>query len=178
MALIQEKSQHEELSGHEKELLDIISDYTRSLVLLDSFDKSQLKIGKVHKYIKYQLTYEEQQEIVLSIRANYGGKTGISELFGQERDDKMKGIIGSISQTFDGRELYDNIEEKAAHLLYFTIKDHPFADGNKRIGSLLFIYFLRRNSYLYKKSGEVKINDNAMVALALLAVISLTSATP
>lgn len=172
VALIQEKSQHEELTGHEKELLDIISDYTRSLVLLDSFDRNQLTIGKVHKYIKYQLTYEEQQEIVLSIQKNYGGKTGISELFGQEREEKMKGIIGSISQTFDGRELYDNIEEKAAHLLYFTIKDHPFADGNKRIGSLLFIYFLRRNSYLYKKSGEVKINDNAMVALALLIAVS------
>ncbi len=170
--LIREKSKTRELIGHEKELLDIISEYTKSLVLLNKFDANNLQIGKVNRYIRYELTYDDQQEIVESIRENYGGKDGFSQLFGQEREDKIKGILGSISQTFEGKELYESIEEKAAHLLYFTIKDHPYMDGNKRIGSILFIYFLRVNGHLTKKNGEPKINDNAMVALALLIAVS------
>jgi len=75
-------------------------------------------------------------------------------------------------QTFDKKELYPSIEEKAAHLLYFIIKDHPFIDGNKRIGSFLFVYFLDKNKYLYRKTGERKINDNALTALALLIAVS------
>ena len=75
-------------------------------------------------------------------------------------------------QTFAKKELYPTIEDKAAHLLYFTIKDHPFADGNKRSGAFLFVYFLDKSDYLFKKSGERKINDNALTALALLVAES------
>ena len=78
----------------------------------------------------------------------------------------------AIRQTFDGKELYPSIEEKAAHLLYFVIKDHPFIDGNKRIGAFLFIVFLAKHRYLHRKNGERKINDNALVALALLVAES------
>ncbi len=170
--LIRDKSKTRELAGHENELLDIISEYTKSLVLLNKFDANNLRIGRVNRYIRYELTYDDQQEIVESIRENYGGNEGFSQLFGQEREDKIKGILGSISQTFEGKELYESIEEKAAHLLYFTIKDHPYMDGNKRIASILFIYYLRLNGHLNKKSGEAKINDNAMVALALLIAVS------
>ena len=93
-------------------------------------------------------------------------------MFGVPIGDKIKGILGSINQTFDGNDLYSSIEEKAAHLLYFVIKDHPFADGNKRIGSMLFLYYLQKNNFLYRTSGEKKINDNAIVALALLIAAS------
>ena len=89
-------------------------------------------------------------------------------MFGQERDKSFEGIIANLYQTFDSEELYPNIEDKAVHLLYFIIKDHPFIDGNKRIGAFLFILFLSNNGYLFKSNGERKINDNALVALALL----------
>ena len=75
-------------------------------------------------------------------------------------------------QTFGGKYLYPSIEEQAAHLLYFIIKNHPFTDGNKRIGAFLFIWFLDKNKHRFKKSGELKINDNALVALALLVAQS------
>jgi len=81
---------------------------------------------------------------------------------------EFEGIVKNLYQTFSGKELYKTLEEKAVHLLYLAIKDHPFVDGNKRIGSFLFVFFLDKNSYLYLKTGERKINDNALVALALL----------
>jgi len=84
----------------------------------------------------------------------------------------LGGILGSIDQTFGGSDLYPSVEEKAAHLLSFAIKDHPFIDGNKRIASLLFIWFLEKNNLLSAPDGERKINDNALVALALLVAES------
>jgi prophage maintenance system killer protein len=87
-----------------------------------------------------------------------------SGLFGQERGHSLQGILGNLDQTFGGSELYGSVEEKAAHLLYFVIKDHPFSDGNKRIGAFLFLLFLKENDQL-DQSG---INDNGLVALALL----------
>ena len=172
ISLIREKSKFEILSGHEKDLLDIVSEYTRSLVLLNKFDKNNLQIGRVNKYIKYQLSYGDYQKLLDSVKKSYRKIEKIGSLFGSEIGDKIKGIIGSINQTFDGNDLYSSIEEKAANLLYFVIKDHPFSDGNKRIGSMLFIYFLNKNQYLFRDSGEKKINDNAMVALALLIAVS------
>ena len=93
-------------------------------------------------------------------------------MFASERGGSFQGIIATIYQTFGGKELYSSLEEKAAHLLYFIIKDHPFVDGNKRIASFLYVYFLDKNNYLYKENGEKKINDNALTALALLIAIS------
>lgn len=106
------------------------------------------------------------------LKARLMEKGEASNLFGQERTDQLVGILGSIEQTFGGEPLYPSIEEKAAHLLYFVIKDHPFSDGNKRIGSFLFILFLRQNDYLEDANGVPKINDNALVALALLTAES------
>ena len=85
-------------------------------------------------------------------------------MFGREREHAIQSILGNLDQTFGGQDLYSSVEEKAAHLLYFVIKDHPFSDGNKRIGSFLFLLFLRENQLL-DRSG---INDNGLVALALL----------
>lgn len=99
-------------------------------------------------------------------------KKEAGDLFGVDAQNKLQGILGNILQTFDKKELYPSIEEKAVHLLYFIIKDHPFIDGNKRIGSFLFVYFLDRNRYLYRGNGEKKINDNALTVLSLLIAVS------
>ncbi len=90
------------------------------------------------------------------------------DLFSNERDGTFQGVLKTIHQTFDGKELYPSLEEKAANLLYFVIKDHTFFDGNKRTGAFLFIWFLQINKGLFRKNGERKINDNALVAIALL----------
>jgi prophage maintenance system killer protein len=91
-----------------------------------------------------------------------------TDIFGSERNEALAGILGAISQTFDGDDLYPSAEEKAAHLLYFVIKDHPFTDGNKRIGSFLFLYFLQINGLL----DDVGFDNKALVALALLTAAS------
>ena len=95
-------------------------------------------------------------------------KEEASEIFGQERGDALSGIIGAVQQTFGGQDLYPTVEKKAAHLLYFVIKDHPFTDGNKRIGSFLFVLFLKKNHLLDERSFDNK----ALVALALLTAVS------
>jgi len=89
-------------------------------------------------------------------------------LFGREKDESFKGSLAAIYQTFDGQELYPSLEEKAAHLLYFIVKNHPFVDGNKRIGAALFLWFLDANRALYSAAGAKRIADNALVALTLM----------
>jgi prophage maintenance system killer protein len=169
--MIGEKAKFEELSGHEKDLLDVIAEYAKTWELLNKFDKDKLGIGKVHKYTKFDLSYENYQSIIGQVRKNASKIEKGNTLLGVENGEKMKGIVGAISQTFGGEELYPSIEEKAAHILYFTIKDHPFVDGNKRIASLLFVYYLEKNNHLYR-GEEKKLNDNAIVALALLVATS------
>jgi death-on-curing family protein len=95
-----------------------------------------------------------------------------SALFGNQKDRSLGGVLGNVLQTFDGEYLYPTIEEQAANLLYLVIKNHPFSDGNKRIGAFLFVWFLQKNKHHLKTSGELKINDNALVALALLVAQS------
>ena len=85
-----------------------------------------------------------------------------------EKDESFIGILSSIIATFDSNYLYSTIEEQAAHLLYFIIKDHPFTDGNKRIGAFLFVWFLEKNRHRFKENGEVKINDTGLTTLDLL----------
>jgi len=171
IALLQEKSKHELLAGQEHEILNLISNYAKTLTLLEQFDKEKLPLKK-NKKEKYTLQYEDAIKVISNIRKELISKKEASELFGLDSKGKLKGIIETIYQTFDGEELYPSLEEKAAHLLYFIIKDHPFVDGNKRIASFLFIYFLDKNNYLYKSNGEKKINDNALTTLALLIAIS------
>ena len=156
------KAKKKTLKGQEAEILDLISNYSKTLALLEQYDQD--RIGKVKgRKSKFVLNYSQAVNIVEIIKdkKNPG-------LFGKEFKGKFEGIINNIHQTFAKQELYKTIEDKAAHILYLIIKDHPFTDGNKRIGSFLFVYFLDKNDYLYKKNGEKKINDNALVALALL----------
>lgn len=151
-------------------MLDLISDYTNSIYLLTKYDENKLNLSGLNKKIKYKLTYDEVKDFIEGIKINYKGK--LSDIFGQENGHGLKSIVGAINQTFDGNYLYRSIEEQAANLLYLTIKDHPFVDGNKRVGSTLFVYFLNQNGILKNKNGENKISDRALVALALLIATS------
>ena len=167
--LIKKGGETESLSSSEaKGLLEIISTYTQSFVILNRFDNNTLATEKLDENITYEIKYDEASFAIGELKKQLVKKKEAGNLFGQEKDSSFEGILGSIVQTFDGEYLYKSIEEQAAHLLYFTIKNHPFNDGNKRIGAFLFIWFLEKNKHQFKKSGEVKINDNALVALALL----------
>ncbi len=170
--MIGEKSNVEELIGKEKELLQIITEYAKSWRVLDEFDANSLEIAKLNHQIQYEFEYTRSKKLVEEMRQELS-KFGIAgDLFGCEVGFKLKSVLGCINQTFDGQDLYPSVEEKAANLLYLTIKDHPFADGNKRIGSMLFLHFLNRNEFLYRANGELKLNDNSIIALALLVASS------
>lgn len=148
-------------------LLKVITDYANSWVVLQRYDERQLKIIKNGK-VSYNLNYDFSLEEIKELKIKLIEEGQATDIFGQERENSLEGIIRNLEQTFDGQNLYPTIGERAAHLLYFIIKDHPFIDGNKRIGSFLFIVFLIKNNYLYNKKGEKKINDNALASLALL----------
>jgi len=171
ISFLQEKSKNKILTGQEKEILSLLTNYSKTLTLFEKYDKGKLSLVAKTKG-KFILRYEEVKNIISEIKRELIAKNEASNLFGQEINNKLRGILGSIYQTFEKKELYPSLEEKAAHLLYFIIKDHPFVDGNKRIASFLFIYFLDKNSFLYRKTGEKKINDNALTALSLLIAVS------
>lgn len=168
---LRQKSKHDLLSGQEQEILNLLADYSKTLTLLEQYDTEKVALSRQGKG-RFILDYAVAQKVITEIKKELSDKKEASELFGKESSDKLKGILGNILQTFDKKELYPSIEEKASHLLYFIIKDHPFVDGNKRIASFLFVYFLDKNKYLYRENGEKKINDNALTALALLITIS------
>lgn len=154
-------------SDQSKEILNLLANYAKALTLLENFDSRTLKQPKTKKS-KFVLKYSDCLTIISTLKVELLKVEEASALFGQQRDGAFEGIIKTLYQTFDQKELYPSAESKAAHLLYFVIKDHPFLDGNKRIGSFLFVYFLEKSKMLYKSSGEQKINDNALTALALL----------
>lgn len=145
-----------------KGLLRVITDYAYALTTLDRFDHGTLAIEQTTRHVPYVMSYEAAMEIVDAMKSGFGG------LFGLEKDQGFRGALGTIYQTFEGKELYPSIEEKSANLLYFVVKDHAFCDGNKRIGAALFITFLAGNHALYRADGSKRIADNALVALTLL----------
>jgi death-on-curing family protein len=155
-----------------KGLLDILSNYTRSFALLSQYDSNNLKIERLNENVTYEIKYEEAKTAIIKLKNELIIKKEASQLFGNEKDNGFKSSLQTIVQTFDGKYLYSSIEEQAANLLYFVIKNHSFNDGNKRIGAFLFVWFLDKNKHRFKKSGEVKINDNGLVALALLVAQS------
>ena len=171
ISFLHEKSKKELLSGQEREIINFLTHYSKTLTLLEQYDKENLSLIKKTKG-KFILNYEDAIQVISEIKKELIAKKEASALFGQENSNRFKSILGSIYQTFDKKELYPSLEEKAAPFLYFIIKDHPFVDGNKRIASFMFIYFLNKNNFLYRKSGERKINDNALTTLALLIAIS------
>ena len=165
-------TRHELVTEEGRGVLDVITRYAKSWLLLKEYDDNTLSVPERRRPARVAIDYARARENINMLKARLVEKGEASSLFGQERTEQLVGILGAIEQTFDGDPLYPSIEEKAAHLLYFVIKDHPFADGNKRIGSFLFILFLRENGYLEDANGVPKINDNALVALALLTAES------
>jgi len=152
----------ERITGDEaKNILDVIVSYTKALDLLDDYDHRSLKKIKGNKSNK-EITYEDCKSIIERLRFN-----AESNIFALERDNGLTSVIRDIYQSFDNKDVYPTIEEKAANFLYMIIKNHIFIDGNKRIGATLFIYFLQFYNLLYK-NGEKVIDNNTLVALTLL----------
>jgi len=174
IALLQGVIDKKTIEGDEaRGLLKVITDYANSWLVLEQYDKGSLKVkGRKRKVNVF--AYEEAKEIIKELKKKLLKKKEAGRYFGIEREQGLEGILGNINQSIADKPLYRSIEEKAAHLLYFVIKDHVFVDGNKRIASLLFILFLNKNNSLYNKKGEKRINDNALTALALLVATSRT----
>ncbi len=161
--------QSKELTSDEsKGLLSIISDYSYALTILDQYDYQTLAITDTYGKDIYRITYTEAIGQINLVKKAYGN----SEFFGKEKDKSFKSSISTIYQTYDGKDLYPSIEEKAAHLLYFITKNHSFIDGNKRIAAFMFLYFLSRNGILYDRNGNKRIADNTLVALTLMIAVS------
>lgn len=166
--LLQGAIETRRLEGYEKELLNIITDYASTWVLLSKYDRGQLAIEGTTKKTVYVLDYEKTKKYIERFKERLLKNKQASDLFGKEVSNKLQALLGNIEQTFDSKTLYPSLEEKAAHLLYFAIKDHPFADGNKRIGALMFLLYLVENRRMYNKKGERLVTDNTLTALALL----------
>lgn len=154
------------LNIDKEEISKVINEYTKALDLLDNYDHQCLEKPKGNKS-DYVMTYLEAREIIDSMKFNE-----MSNVFGVEKEQgKLNGIIEQVYQNVFGQELYPSIEEKAAHLLYFLVKDHPFADGCKRIAATLFINFLYKNNHLYKNNKQI-ISNEALVAITILTAES------
>lgn len=151
-----------ELKGSEaQEIIKVVNNYSNALNLLDDYDHKRISkpSGTINNN---KIVYEDCVEIVSKLKFNSD-----SDLFALERDKGLKAILGNIYQSFDGKDLYPTIEEKAANFLYLIAKNHTFIDGNKRIAATLFIYFLEFYNLLYNDNGQV-IDNNTLVAITLL----------
>ena len=154
-------------------VLEVVQQYTRAWKLLLEYDEGRLSETPVHPITPTAgLSLEDARKVIARLRESLAERGEATDLFGAERSDQLHGILGAIDQTFGGQPLYPTVQARAAHVLYFVIKDHPFSDGNKRIGTLLFLEYLRRNGMLTRPDGRPRLADNAMVALALLVAES------
>lgn len=154
-------------------VLQVIGDYARSWSLLQRYDEQSLTGQEVEQQQMRALDFDEVLAGLAQLKTELIAKGEASELFGQLRDDGLASSIATIEQSFNGTPLYPNIATRAAHLLYFVIKNHPLSDGNKRAGSFLFLWYLRMNQHLLARPVERLVNDNTLVALALLVAESL-----
>jgi len=145
-------------------ILAILEKYSLALSVLDDYDHQRLQVVGTRMTAHPQIGYEEAMAQI----ALWREKENLGSLFGNEKDASFRSSLETIYQTFDGKELYPSIEEKAANLLYFIVKNHSFTDGNKRIAAAIFVWFLQRHEFLYNANGEKRIADNALVAFTLL----------
>ncbi|MDR0906494.1 MAG: virulence RhuM family protein [Oscillospiraceae bacterium] len=147
----------------------LLQSFSAGLDLLDRYDHQSLTKPKGERGA-YVLTYGEAREFVdsMSFAAD-------SDLFGNEKDESFKGTLGAIYQSFGGAEVYPSLEEKAANLLYMTVKNHSFSDGNKRIAAALFVYFLDKNGALFSAHGRQAIDNNSLAAITLMIALSKPS---
>lgn len=157
--------ENKELSTDEATgLLKVVTDYAYALDILDKYDHQQLTLEGTTSTSIAVIDYEDAIRAIYDLKDKFGG----SSLFGNEKDQSFRSSISTIYQTFEGVDLYPSIEEKAANLLYFVVKNHSFSDGNKRIAAYLFVWFMDKNKILYRKDGTKRIADNALVALTLM----------
>lgn len=146
-------------------LLRIIKDFSYGLDTLDKYDNQVLEVEKTtESEDEFRINYENASQVIQDLKKKFNA----NQLFGNEKDSSFKSSVNTIYQTFDGKELYPSIEEKAAMFLYLVVKNHSFSDGNKRIAAFLFLWFLEKNRILYKKNGQKLIENNTLVALTLL----------
>lgn len=145
-------------------VIEIIKAYSKTWDLLIKYDEENINLPyDLHQTSKEIISYDTAKTLI----TNFKAELAVDGLFGIERKDALKGILGNLMQSFGGQDLYPSIEEKAAHLLYFVIKDHPFSDGNKRIGSFLFLVYIKMSNI-----ESSKLNENTLTAIALLVAQS------
>ena len=157
---------HDLVNDLGREAIQIILTYTKTWDLLLAYDEGELSLPTKGKPTAQTLTYPVALSAIGALKQELSVKNETTAFFGKERDGGLDSILNNIEQTFGGEALYKTPEEKAAHLLYFIIKDHPFTDGNKRIGSFMFLLYLKSQSL------PMKFNENGLVALALLVAES------
>lgn len=176
MAIVRRLTTRNELDvGEANGIIEVISRYAGSFKTLEEYDDGHIDLSFMgSKRKQRELTIGTCSAAVEQLRESVGG----SDLFGKRRNGSFEGNLNAIFQSFDGKELYPSVPEKAANLLYFVIKDHPFYDGNKRIGALLFVLFLTMNDYHLTDKGETKISDRALTAIALLIAESEPAEKP
>ena len=145
-------------------ILKVLQTYAYALDTLDRYDHQSLILDTQTVREVQKLDYEEAMKLIDDWRRIQNG----TALFGNEKDASFKSSLQSIYQTFDGNDLYPSIEEKAANLLYFIVKNHSFSDGNKRIAAGLFVYFMDKNGLLYRWDGSKRVGDNALVAITIM----------
>ncbi|MDX8407377.1 MAG: virulence protein RhuM/Fic/DOC family protein [Mariprofundaceae bacterium] len=163
VTLLEQTLEHQAVGEEEaKGLLKVIADYAYALTTLDRYDHGQLGIEGSTAASDFVLDYDDAMAVVDSMKGEFNG------LFGLEKDQGFMSALGAIYQTFDGKEVYPSVEEKAANLLYFVVKNHAFSDGNKRIAAAIFLCFMAGHGMLYRQGGSKRIADNALVALTLL----------
>lgn len=160
------------MSNNTKEALELIRYYKKSWSLLQKFDDASLGLCRSDQGENFILGYDEALMAVDELKRELMKRGEASDIFGVQKANEFEGIIKNIYQTFGGRDLLASQQEKAANLIYYIIKDHPFSDGNKRIGSFMFVLFLSKCKLLFKSNGERRISDNALVALALFVAQS------
>jgi prophage maintenance system killer protein len=148
-------------------LVEIIARYTQTFLLLQRYDEGLLTEPKGEPGGALP-SAEEARSTIVRLKEDLLSRREAGDLFGQEREEGLASILGNLRQSAFGQPAYPSVESKAAHLLYFVIKNHPFSDGNKRIAAMLFVDFLNRNGRLFLRSGEAVLNDAGLAALALL----------
>ena len=154
-------------------VLSVVQEYAKSWSLLQAYDEQKLAATTTKQQNMRPLVFDDVLNAITQLKQTLIKKGEATELFGQLRSDGLASAIATIEQGFGDEWFYPNIAGRAAHLLYFVIKNHPLADGNKRTGSFLFLWYLRLNQHLLNKPVEQIINDNTLVALALLVAESL-----
>ncbi|MDG2941369.1 virulence protein RhuM/Fic/DOC family protein [Bisgaard Taxon 10/6] len=174
VALLSQTLTNEALISDEgKAVIGVVQDYARTWSLLQAYDEQNLAAISVQQPEMKPLVFEDVLTAISQLKQELIAKGEATELFGQLRSDGLASAIATIEQGFGGELFYPNIASRAAHLLYFVIKNHSLADGNKRTGSFLFLWYLHQNQALLAKPVNELINDNTLVALALLVAESL-----